>query len=61
VTEKELSGEMTYHLGYPPRGEKPEGKENSQWLQFQDDNHQRRRNGDIATREIGKGALDPFL
>jgi putative transposase len=29
IIEKVLEGEMTYHLGYPPRGERPEGEENS--------------------------------
>jgi|GEM_PF-3457588 len=29
IIEKVLQGEMAYHLGYPPRGKKPEGEENS--------------------------------
>jgi putative transposase len=29
LVEAALQGEMSYHLGYPPRGEKPEGEENS--------------------------------
>jgi transposase-like protein len=29
LIESALQGEMTYHLGYPPGGERPEGEENS--------------------------------